>query len=130
MFTKNGKGMISSGYHMPCSEEHIKHYTITHEYGHMLEAMMYKKRYGVSVTELDWEKRRAIVGKFEKEVWLEIVEIAKEKNPDFKVKKTTISEYGRTDYAEAFAETFANALCGEPNELGDAMNVWLERNGF
>lgn len=129
-FAKKVKQQIASGYSMPCADNNIKHYIITHEYGHMFEFMMYKKRNGVSLADLDSKQRKATFAKFEKDVWFEIVGIAKEKNPDFKVTKSALSEYGRTNYAEAFAETFTNALCGEPNALGDAMNVWLERNGF
>lgn len=119
-----------TGFAMPCAEEHLKHYTITHEYGHMLANMMYKRRNGHSVAELDSTKRKTIVASFEKELWDEIRGIAKERNPDFKVTKDVISEYGRKNHAEAFAEVFANALCGKPNELGEAMKIWIKRNGF
>ena len=67
--------------------------------------------------------------KHAKNIWQEITQIAKEENPDFLVSKN-ISEYGKTNYFEAFAETFANSQCGMPNELGKAMNIWLERNGY
>lgn len=121
---------VARGWSMPCAEEHMKHYVITHEYGHMVEAMAFKKRNGVSLSELDATERKALFQPFGKSVWGEIAAIAKENNPDFKVTKTVISEYGRTDHAEAFAETFANAYCGKPNELGRALIVWLERNGI
>ena len=63
------------------------------------------------------------------EIWREIVGIAKENNPNFKV-SDNISKYGKTNYFEAFAETFANSQLGDPNELGNAMNEWLKREGF
>ena len=64
-----------------------------------------------------------------KEHFDEIVEIAKNKNKDFKL-SDNISEYGKTNYHEFFAEVFANSQCGEPNELGKAMNEWLKKKGF
>lgn len=127
---KRIKGEVISGFSMPCEDEQLKHYTITHEYGHMLEDMLFTKRHGYSLASMDNSKRKAAETAFMKDVWGEIVATAKERNHDFKVTKDVISEYGRTNHAEAFAETFANALCGKPNALGEAMNIWLERNGF
>ena len=76
---------------------------------------------------MDFLKKEAT--KQAKTIWQEITQIAKEKNPDFRISQN-ISEYGKTNYFEAFAETFANSQCGAPNELGKAMNIWLERNGY
>ena len=64
-----------------------------------------------------------------KDIYNEIVAIAKEKNPDFKI-KDNLSEYGHTNHFEAFAEIFANSQCGEPNELGLAMQEWLKKEEF
>lgn len=41
-----------------------------------------------------------------------------------------LSMYGMTNKKEFFAEAFANSQLSKPNELGDAMNVWLERKGL
>ena len=59
----------------------------------------------------------------------EIIAIARENNPDF-VLNDHLSTYGATNDEEFFAECFANSQCGKPNELGRAMQIWLERNGF
>ena len=40
------------------------------------------------------------------------------------------SQYGLTNESELFAEAFANSQLGEPNVLGQAMNKWLEGQGF
>lgn len=65
----------------------------------------------------------------EKRCCAEILDIAKEANVNFKL-GDNISRYGRTNYAEFFAEVFANSQLGAPNELGKAMLVWLERKGL
>jgi hypothetical protein len=59
----------------------------------------------------------------------EIVAIAKQNNPDFKI-ADNLSKYGHTNKAEFFAEVFANSQLGEPNELGKAMNTWLDKKGL
>lgn len=136
---------VSSGYAMPCAESNYGIYTVTHEYGHMLE-----NKIMASMVDMDefWEKYRKAVGNASsagikkgqklikdtsdacaKEIFKEILVIAKEKNPDFSL-KNNISDYGKSCYQEAFAETFANSQLGSANELGDAMNEWLKRKGF
>jgi hypothetical protein len=64
-----------------------------------------------------------------KDIFKEIVDIAKEDNPNLKI-STTLSDYGKTNHYEAFAEIFANSQCGDPNELGKAMQKWLKKEGF
>lgn len=125
---------------MRCAKANIEIYTVTHEYGHILESYISRRRedwaalaqratsriaYGAPNMRVyrEAEKARA------KEIWREIVAIARESNPSFKVGEY-LSEYGRTNYYEAFAETFANSQLGEPNELGLAMIEWLKREGF
>ena len=126
---------------MPCSPEKLSVYSVTHEYGHILQcnisisrtnyaeiqakidSMVMPSQAQVRRVWKDAEEARA------KEQWDEIVGIAKERNPNFR-ESEHLSVYGRSNYYEAFAETFANSQCGEPNELGDAMNIWLERQGY
>ena len=59
----------------------------------------------------------------------EIIEIAKKQNPGVNV-FDKISEYGMKNSNEFFAEVFANSQGSTPNELGKAMQTWLERQGF
>lgn len=122
---KNEKKLIASqresindGWSMPAPTDDatMKVYSVTHEYGHMVENVLAAE----SNTSFDNYTRKA---------WSDIIEIAKSKNPDFDLSKS-ISIYGRTNVREAFAECFANSQLGTPNELGDAMNIWLERNGL
>lgn len=134
---------IESGYIMPALKENASIYTVTHEYGHMVQNTVIKKAmedYGLEKLKasIDYSKKteKAIFKQYKK-IWAdtekkccaEILDIAKEANVNFKL-GDNISRYGRTNYAEFFAEVFANSQLGAPNELGKAMMVWLERKGL
>ena len=137
------RDFVSTNWSMPCLDKNLPIYTVTHEYGHIFENKVIRGRVDIDVFEqaykakmlekngakkaMDFLKKEE--AKQAKTIWQEITQIAKEENPDFLVSKN-ISEYGKTNYFEAFAETFANSQCGSPNELGKAMNIWLERNGY
>lgn len=123
---------------MPFADEYIKTYTITHEYGHILESYVTRNRIDFDAFNarvsmynpalqakelLKQEKKEA------KTIFNEIVDIAKQKNPDFSL-ADNLSKYGHTNHYEFFAEVFANSQCGAPNELGNAMNEWLKKEGF
>lgn len=134
---------IESGYIMPALKENASIYTVTHEYGHMVQNTVIKKAmedYGLEKLKasIDYSKKteKAIFKQYkkiwadtEKKCYAEILDIAKEANVNFKL-GDNISRYGRTNYAEFFAEAFANSQLGAPNELGKAMLVWLERKGL
>ena len=137
------RDFVSTNWSMPCLDKNLPIYTVTHEYGHIFENKVIRGRVDMDVFEqaykakmlekngakkaMDFLKKEE--AKQAKTIWQEITQIAKDENPDFLVSKN-ISEYGKTNYFEAFAETFANSQCGSPNELGRAMNIWLERNGY
>ncbi len=137
------RGFVSTNWSMPCLDKNLPIYTVTHEYGHifenkvirsMVDMDVFEQAYKAKMLEKNGAKKAMDFLKKEeakqaKTIWQEITQIAKEENPDFLVSKN-ISEYGKTNYFEAFAETFANSQCGSPNELGKAMNIWLERNGY
>lgn len=134
---------IESGYIMPALKENASIYTVTHEYGHMVQNTVIKKAmedYGLEKLKasIDYSKKtekarlkqyKKIWADTEKRCCAEILDIAKEANVNFKL-ADNISRYGRTNYAEFFAEVFANSQLGAPNELGKAMLVWLERKGL
>ena len=132
---------------MPCEEKQYNVYTITHEYGHLLEAKISRGR-------TDWDglhevaRKRAGAGapehrvlsqfvnvrreeekKQARNIREEIIDIAKKNNKDFDLKKS-LSRYGHTNDYEFFAEVFANSQCGKPNELGKAMQEWLAKEGY
>ena len=116
---------------MPFTDDYIDTYAITHEYGHILEAHISKKRQkwggirGANFVDNPRVEERAR----SREIYNEIIDIAKANNPDFKL-RDNLSEYGHSNHFEAFAEIFANSQCGAPNELGIAMQQWLEKEGF
>lgn len=126
---------------MPALEENWSIYTVTHEYGHILENYILVRRTNyeelretvAAMVRPSASQYRNIYRNAEKQgakdIYNEIIGIAKEKNPDFSL-KDNLSEYGHTNHFEAFAEIFANSQLGEPNELGLAMQKWLEKEGF
>lgn len=134
---------IEKRWSMPALKKNAAIYNVTHEYGHMLENTIIKKameEYGLDKLEksIDYTKKtpkavfkqyHKIKSETEKKCCAEILDIAKETNVDFKL-SDNLSRYGKTNYAEFFAEVFANSQLGAPNELGKAMLVWLERKGL
>ena len=131
------KDSMGSRWNMPCAESMLEWYTATHEYGHILHNVLLSE----TIDSIDTFKTRATttagkikaydnyqkktLGEWDKE----IIAIAKKNNPDF-VLSDNISRYGKTNNAEFFAEVFANSQCGDPNELGKAMNEWLKGRGL
>jgi hypothetical protein len=132
---------VEAFWSMPCADDNLIIYTVTHEYGHILEQ-------SISIQRTDYDKLKENVSKLvspsasqirdvykkaekdcAKDIWNELIDIAHSKNPNFSI-KDNLSEYGRTNHYEAFAEAFANSQLGKPNELGDAMNEWLKKEGF
>ena len=129
-----------SGWAMPFSEDKASIYTLTHEYGHFIHNVLLKDY--VDSHEEEYLKIKDSVLKsssisastkkisnFENNIIKnnvnEIMEIAKSIDKDVTFSRD-LSRYGKTNYAEAFAEMFANSQCGKPNVLGQAMNIWLE----
>ena len=126
-----------SGFSMPALKEKCSVYSLTHEYGHLLENVMINERY-FELSELKrWElqndglKYKSWKDKQASELWSEITKIARELsgNPLF-LSHDYMSDYGKSNVYEAFAEAFANSQLGEPNIMGDAVNIWLERKGY
>ena len=128
---------------MPALDKNIHLYTVTHEYGHMIQnKLIYDKmvEYGLDKLRIsiDYTKRTKkaifkeyykIINSVQKECFKEIVNIAVKNNADFKL-KDNLSQYGTTNFAEFFAEVFANSQMGKENELGRAMIEWLRMKGF
>ena len=141
------KHLVESGHSMPCSfvNGELSVYSVTHEYGHMLQNSLVQKR----MEELGWDASnpRAFIDNSKKtknarlkwycnvdntvkdENFREIIAIAKQNNPQFSL-EDNISKYGKKNKAEFFAEVFANSQLSKPNELGKAMNIWLKEKGL
>lgn len=141
------KEAIVQGWSMPANltDEEIMIYTVTHEYGHILQNTLIRKEFEkagwVATDEFAFvnyarKTKKAMFkwyydlnAKVKNDCFTEIIEIAKEANENFKL-ADNISAYGKSNKAEFFAEVFANSQLSKPNELGKAMNVWLERKGL
>ena len=117
---------IARKWWMPCVAENNTVSIITHEYGHILQnTLIHRGLSGANITGTlkSWYKQE------QDRIRMEIIAIATEANPEFNV-FANISEYGKKNSAEFFAECFMNSQCGSPNELGNATNTWLRRQGF
>ncbi len=103
---------------MPCNldDETLSRYTVTHEYGHMLENVL------ISSDDQSFKVKT-------KQIRDEITDIAKQIDKKYDESKY-LSVYGATNNREIFAECFAYSQLGNPNILGYAMQIWFERNGF
>jgi len=145
---KDGKALEAAlireritSYKMPFENEYARTYTITHEYGHILES-------SISIKRTDWDAiENKIAGMvnpsysqirsvYDSEeirqadiIKDEILSIAKNNNPQFDM-VLNLSKYGDKNSFEFFAEAFANSQCGRPNELGKAMEEWLIKEGY
>ena len=141
------KKAVQQGWSMPCAltDEELAIYSVTHEYGHILQNTLVRQemilkgwtpadpRAFVDYTKKTRPARYKWYYNTEKEVqnrcFDEIIDIAKKANPNFSL-SDNISDYGKSNKAEFFAEVFANSQLSKPNELGQAMNVWLKQKGL
>ena len=144
----------NNGQIMPFADENASIYSVTHEYGHALQHSIVEKKidWGSLKAKEDklWDAMtpkiktkddalklkanadgiyRREISKKSREINNEIFEEARKIDGSFDVQKYA-SKYGLTNESELFAEAFANSQLGEPNVLGQAMNKWLERQGF
>lgn len=138
---------IKNNFFMPVklADDEMHIYTITHEYGHIVQNNLVKKameakgwtlenakefvNYEAKTRKgmLSWYNR--ISNKVQKDCYNEIINIAKADNAEFDILSET-SKYARTNHAEFFAEIFANSQLGKPNKLGLAMQKWLAQKGI
>lgn len=124
---------IKIGFSMPVNTDslyELETYSITHEYGHMIHNFLYHQYKLQNGT--GWHSYTDPMDLFMSKIRNEIKDIALAQNPgmtlaDF-IEKT--SEYGLSNDYEFFAEAFANSQGGRPNEIGRAMQTFLERRGF
>ena len=146
------KKKVTDKYYMPCSSKYYSIYPITHEYGHAVQCYLFDEynkthinEYNNFINKIHYYKnsnfsKRDIDDKIE-EIHMQyystisdliaqnIYEIAN-KNNDYFDLNSSISKYAKKSSFEFFAECFANMECGEPNELGKAMNEYLKGMGL
>ena len=139
-FIKMEKHNIVSNSSMPCDDKYVSVYTLTHEYGHAIHNVLIKEYAEMHHEEYQNMKEKVLKASLSrgkqilKDYEIKIVKgyvdeikgIALTKDAEVTFSKY-LSDYGKTNYLEAFAEIFANSQCGKPNVLGEAMNEWLEK---
>lgn len=115
------KANVLKGSFMPCKESNYDVYTVTHEYGHMIQNSIVANEFNPTSTD-DYYKVYALHR-------AELMSIAKsiDSNADI---DSLISIYGFDDDGDFFSECFANSQLGEPNLLGEAMKIWLHRRNL
>lgn len=120
------------GWWMPTSKEHYKDQVVTHEFGHAVQSYLVRQEMKTRSTANSRLADYYSVFGYDKSIAMahrrQIVSIARKDNPGVDVLKG-LSKYGGKNASEFFAETFANAFCGAPNELGKAMLKFLKEKG-
>ena len=128
---------IKDGFKMVVNPEKYSVYTVTHEYGHIIENNVindaFSKLSPLKQRELSTDGTKWMLWRNEQadSVWKEITGIAKEitGDDDF-LSYNHLSDYGKTNTKEAFAESFASFALGGDSVMGKAIGVWLERKGL
>lgn len=139
-YIKQQRDLCEDGTKMPCSEENLKNYTITHEFGHFIQYQVVARELeceGKSVMEMNVKERLNKMAERAEDYKEQILKIAREIYKERggtdeydEVKRRDISDYGNLKAVEFFAECFANSQLGKPNILGEAMNRWLKGKGL
>ena len=130
---KDTKHDIETAWHMPTSDENLGTYTSTHEYGHMVCNDMIHESFMQNKLKIG---NKAAYKEALHNVVKEFMDFAEQEGCTIDKMTTSIkqgglvSEYGMSNYAEFFAETFANAFGGAPNKLGHAMIEYLKRKKY
>lgn len=150
-FVKSEKKMRDTLFSMPSADKYIETYTATHETGHSVAFMLMREHLVNNPSELAAiEKKIAelktsgkslsqvknTMNRIEKQQDKILIECNKEiyakarsANPEINL-RSCLSQYGQTNAHEAFAEMYANAYCGKPNALGNAMLEFLKERGY
>lgn len=92
-------------------------YTVTHEYGHMVQNIMYSNYKGnMSFNSYSNSIARGIIANARRKYGMSGIE--------------QVSRYGLRSPQEFFAEAFANAHSSTPNAVGLAMRDFLRKQGY
>ena len=128
---------IKDGFKMAVNPEKYGVYTVTHEYGHIIENNVindaFSKLSPLKQRELSTDGMKWMLWHNEQagNVWKEITGVAKEISGDDNfLSYNHLSDYGKTNTKEAFAESFASFALGGDSVMGKAIGVWLERKGL
>ena len=136
------KDSCTKGFYMPCAPDNYQSYLIAHEYGHIVQTYLMRDRHDwknlakTSKSKSQPEKYQEAIKDTYKEMYKELVKVGKksgyitdyEKSVD-NVSLYALSKAGQGDLSEVFAESFANMVCGSPNEWGKTMEAYLKEKG-
>lgn len=130
-YFKNGESLandmrrwVNSNWMMPIDVNNsyeVATSTLTHEYGHMIHNLLYQQALNSGYI----GTREDYVSDIVRNVYGILG-----KNDEYAVPWELLSDYGKTNCFEAFAEIFANSQGSKPNGLGLAMREWLESSGL
>ena len=111
---------VLSGYHMFTPKQNLDKLITTHEFGHLTSfklKSMYTDKTSNYILQNEWNK--TILDDF-----MEYASKKLDRSKD-NIAMFDISEYGKTDEAEAFAELFLSANNGGNEKIGDIFEEWL-----
>lgn len=119
---------IRSGHWSDCADGKEGAQTISHEYGHMIQAYLIINEGYLSEDEILYsdnvvEKIRQVQTTMKEDIRQRYYEKYKSYT-DF---EKEISKYGKTNSPEFFAETFASLMCGKPTKTALIMEEWLKQ---
>ena len=106
---------VDTGYFMSASEDNFEKYAISHEMGHILESFLMIR---------EKTNARHLAREYENDI-LKIATGYSGLTAD-KTKSRYMSEYGKSDPEEFFAEAFAGLRCGVKNPITKAMKQFLK----
>jgi hypothetical protein len=143
---KSSAKTTEMGHSMPCADEKYAVYTITHEFGHIVQFALeqkyvdeHREEYEAALNASSGAAtntpryieglRKEFFSKIDARHFSQIKNIAEEISPNLTDDEfyESMSMYSANDNVEFFAEAFANAKCGKPNVIGRAMLRFLER---
>ena len=140
---KRSEILINKGEWIKCDKEEYVNQTVTHEFGHYVQKVLMQKdlntkqgriRYDKYIDELskatNIKERQLIVKKYSEEYATKFFKsIQRIHRKHFgKENINNLSEYGKTNNREAFAELFTNLNCSkEPSTLGKATEIFLAK---
>lgn len=110
-----------TNWHCKTTKENLINENIVHEFGHVLSYRMRDIEYektGIYNLEYGWDKY----------IYDDFMKYASKKLNinEQKMLDTYVSDYGKSDPAEAFAEIYASSRVGVNNKLGNVLNKYLE----
>lgn len=135
------KKCVEDGYHMPCSPENYAKYLVAHEYGHIVQTYYMQNKhdwnYLYSKSTVKNNKFSQAVRQDWQEVFEDMVAVGTSKGYIKNLEKSlsnlstfACSQAGKDITSDIFAESFANMICGKPNEWGKTMEAFLKQEGI